>query len=54
MHSVYDEQVGLPSPLTAEIQFFCCDLRRMFQHGRELHQIFLTCPPVKERPMDLV
>ena len=29
VHSVYDEQVGLPSPLTAEVQFFCCDLRRM-------------------------
>ena len=22
VHSVYDEQVGLPSPLTAEVQFF--------------------------------
>ena len=22
MHSVYDEQVGLPSPFTAEVQFF--------------------------------
>ena len=28
-HSVYDEQVRLPSPLTAEVQFCCCDLRRM-------------------------
>ena len=29
VHSMYDEQVGMPLPLTAEVQFFCCDLRRM-------------------------
>ena len=30
VHSVYDELVGLPSPLLAEVQFVdCCDLRRM-------------------------
>ena len=29
VHSVYDEVVGLSSPLTAEVQFFCCDMRRM-------------------------
>ena len=38
MHSEYVAQVGLPSPLQAEAQFFVCDLGRMFLRGKELHQ----------------
>ena len=30
MHSVYVEQIGLPSPLEADAQVLFCDLRRMF------------------------
>ena len=63
VHSVYDEQVGLPSPLTAEVQFVDCVISARFSVGRKiqsrrrqllLHRFTLTCPPVKRRLMSSV
>ena len=36
MHSVYDEEVGLPSPLTAEVQFVDCVISALFSVGRRI------------------
>ena len=61
MHSVYVEDVGLPSPLLAEVQFVDCVMSARFSVGRKiqsrrgqllLHQFTLTCPPVKQRRMN--
>ena len=63
MHSVDVEDVGLPSPLLAEVQFVdCvssarCSLGRKIQSCRrqlQLHQFNLTCPPVKQKQMTWV
>ena len=63
MHSVDVEDVELPSPLLAEVQFGNCEisarlsLARKVQSRRrqlQLHQFTLTCPPVKQRQMTLV
>ena len=35
MHSVYDEEVGLSPPLTAEVQFVDCVIRALFSVGRK-------------------
>ena len=60
VHSVYVEDVGLPSPLLAEAQFVDCSISARFSLGRkiqsrrsqlQLHQFTLTCPPVKQRRM---
>ena len=60
MHSVYVKDVGLPSPLLAEVQFVDCVISARFGLGRKiqsrqrqplLHQFTLTCPPVKQRRM---
>ena len=62
-HSVYHEDVGLPSPLLAEVQFVDCWISTRFGLGRKiqsrrrqslLHQFTLTCPPVKQRQLDWV
>ena len=62
-HRVYDEQVGLPSPLTAEVQFVDYVINTRFSVGRKiqsrrrqllLHQFTLTRPPVKQRLMNWV
>ena len=63
VHSVYVEDVGLPSPLLAEVEFVDCVIRARFSVGRNiqsrrrqllLHQFTLTCPPVKQRRMNWV
>ena len=36
MHSVYDEEVGLSSPLTAEAQFVDCVISTLFSVGRKI------------------
>ena len=63
MHSVNVEDVGLPSPLLAEVQFVDCVISARFSLGRkiqsrqrqlQLHQFTLTCPPVKQRQMGWV
>ena len=63
MHSVYVEDVGLPSPLLADMQFVDCVISARFSVGRKiqsrrrqllLHQFTLTCRPVKQRLMSLV
>ena len=63
VHSVYVEEVGLSSPLLAEVQFDDCVIRALFSVGRKiqsgrrqllLHQFTLTCPPVKQRMMNWV
>ena len=60
MHSVDVEEVGLPSPLLAEVQFVDCVISARFSLGRKiqscrrqllLHQFTLTFQPVKERQM---
>ena len=60
MHSVYVEEVGLHSPLLAELQFVDCVSSARFSLGRkiqsrrrqlQLHQS--TCSPVEQRRMDL-
>ena len=60
MHSVDVEEVGLPSPLLAEVQFVDCVISARFSLGEkfksrprqlQLHQFTLTFPPVKQRPM---
>ena len=62
MHSVYVEDVGLHSPLTAELQFVDCVLSARFSLGRKNSKspkataaapITLTCPPGEQRLMDL-
>ena len=37
MHSVYVEEVGLPSPLVAELQFVDCVSSARFSLGRKIH-----------------
>ena len=63
VQSVYVEDVGLPSPLLAEIQFDDCVISARFSLGRKLesgrrqlllHQFTLTCPPAKQRQMNWV
>ena len=63
MHSVYVEDVGLPLPLLAEVQFVGCVTSFLFSVGRKiqsprrqllLHQFTLTWPPVKQRLMNWV
>ena len=63
VHSVYVEDVGLPSPLLAEVQFDDCVINARFSLGRKiqsrrrqllLHQFTLTCPPIKQRQMNWV
>ena len=60
MHSVDVEEVGLPSPLLAEVKFVDCVIRARFSLGEkfksrrrqlQLHQFGLTFTPVKQRPM---
>ena len=36
MHSVYVEDVGLPSPLLAEVQFVDCVISARFSLGRKI------------------
>ena len=63
MHSVDVEDVGLPLPLLAEVQFVDCVISAPFSLGikiksrrrrLQLHQFTLTCPPVKQRQMTWV
>ena len=63
MPSVYVEDVGLFSPLTAEVQFVDCVINARFSVGRKiqsrrrqllLHPFTLTCPPVKHSLMNWV
>ena len=63
MHSVYVEDVGLPLPRTAEVQFVDCVISARFSVGRKiqsrrrqllLNQFTLICPPVKQRLMNWV
>ena len=35
MHSVYDDEVGLSSPLLAEVQFVDCVICALFSLGRK-------------------
>ena len=60
MHSVDNEEVGLPSPLLAEGQFVDCVISACFsldekfksrQRQLQLHQFTLTSRPGKQRPM---
>ena len=60
MHSVDVEEVGLPSPLLADVQFVDCVISARFSLGEnsksrrrqlQLRQFTLTCPPVKQRQM---
>ena len=60
MHSADVEEVGLPSPLLAEVPFVDCVISVRFNFGEkfksrrrqlQLHQFTLTFPPVKQRPM---
>ena len=36
MHSVYDDEVGLSSPLLAEVQFVDCVICALFSVGRKI------------------
>ena len=36
MHSVYDDVVGLSSPLVAEVQFVDCVISALFSVGRKI------------------
>ena len=63
VHSKYVDDVGLPSPLLAEVQLVDCVISALFGVGRKiqhrrgqllLHQFTLTCPPVKQRLMNWV
>ena len=63
MHSVDVEEVGLPSPLLAEVQFVDCVISARCSLGEnfnsrqrqlQLHQFTLTFPPVKQRRMTWV
>ena len=63
MHSLDVEEVGLPSPLLAEVQFVGCVISARYSLGEksksgrrqlQLHQFTLTCPPVKQRQMTWV
>ena len=36
MHSVYDDEVGLSSPLLAEVQFVDCVICALFSVGRKM------------------
>ena len=63
MHSLDVEEVGLPSPLLAEVQVVDCVISARFRLGKksesrrrqlQLRQLTLTCPPVKQRQMTWV
>ena len=63
MHSLDVEDVGLPSPFLAEVQFVhCVSSARLSLGGKiqsprrqlQLHQFALTYPPVKQRQMTWV
>ena len=51
MHSVYVGEVGLPSPLLAEVQFFDCVISARFSLGRKIQsrrrqlQLYQSCFP---------
>ena len=58
MHSVYVEDVVLPTPLLAGVQIVDCVISARFSLGRKiqsrrrqllLHEFTLTFPPVKQR-----
>ena len=58
MHSVYDEEVGLSSPLTAPVQFVGCGIKALFSLGRKIRKspkataaapTTLTLPTCKQR-----
>ena len=61
VHSVYVEEVGLSSPLRAEVQFVDCVINALFfsmgrkiqsrQRQLQLHQSPCPLPPVKQRQM---
>ena len=60
MHSVDVDEVGLPAPLLAEVQFVDCVISGRFSLGEksescrrqlQLHQFTLTFPPVQHRRM---
>ena len=62
MHSVYVEEVGLHSPLTAELQFVDCVICVPFWLGQKNSKspkataaapFTLTCQPVEQSRMDL-
>ena len=63
MHSVNFEEVGLPSPLLAEVQSVDCVISARFSLGEksksrrrqpQLRRFTLTCPPVKQRQITWV
>ena len=63
MHSVDADEVRLPPPLLAEVQFVDCVISARFSLGEkfksrrrrlQLHQFTLTFPPVKQREMTWV
>ena len=54
MHSVYVEQVQLPSPLQAEAQFFFLRSAPHDLARQGTAPITLTCPPVEQSPMNRV
>ena len=60
MHSVYVEEVGLSSPLTAEVRFVECVISALLSVGRniqsrrrqlQLQQSPYLLPPVKKEQM---
>ena len=60
VHSVYDEEVRLSSPLLAEVQFVDCVICAFFSLGRKIKKspkasaavpITLTLPTSKQRRM---
>ena len=63
MHSGNVEDVRLPSPLLAEVQFVDCVISARFSLGRKIQKspkataaapITLSCPSVKQRQMNWV
>ena len=52
VHSVYVEEVGLHSPLLAELQFVNCVIcAAYFSAAQRDCTNHPTCPPVKQRPI---
>ena len=60
MHNVYDDEVGLSSPLFAEVQFVDCVICALFSLDRKIQKspkataaapITLTLPTCKQRQM---
>ena len=58
MHSVYDEEVGLSSPLVAEVQFVDSVICALFSFGRKIQKspkataaapITVSLPTCKQR-----